>query len=64
MKKSIRLILFFSTLLIVSVICIANETGPFFNVKNYGAMGNGETLDSKAINEAIVAASKAGGGTV
>ena len=64
MKKSIRLILFFSTLLIVSVICIANETGPFFNVKNYGAMGNGENIDSKAINAAIEAASKAGGGTV
>ena len=64
MKKLIRLILFFSALLIVSATCIANETGPFYNVKNYGAIGDGKNLDSKAVNAAIDAASEAGGGTV
>lgn len=36
----------------------------FFNVKDFGAIGNGINSDSKAINAAIEAASKAGGGTV
>jgi polygalacturonase len=35
-----------------------------FNVRNYGAIGDGKALDSKAINAAIEAASAAGGGTV
>jgi polygalacturonase len=35
-----------------------------FNVKNYGAAGNGSANDSGAIGKAIAAASAAGGGTV
>ena len=35
-----------------------------YNVRDYGAKGNGTTLDTDAINAAITAASKAGGGTV
>lgn len=64
MKKSIQLLLLISILLISSQFCLANETLPFFNVKNYGAVGDGQNLDSKAINAAIEAASNAGGGTV
>src|SRR5680860_128829 len=36
----------------------------FFNVKNYGAIGDGTHLDTNAINAAISAAENAGGGTV
>lgn len=35
-----------------------------FNVRDYGATGDGKTLDSPAINKAIEAAVAAGGGTV
>jgi polygalacturonase len=36
----------------------------FFNVRDYGAVGDGKNLDSPAINQAIDAAVAAGGGTV
>jgi polygalacturonase len=35
-----------------------------FNVRSYGAVGDGTNLDSPAINQAILVASAAGGGTV
>ena len=35
-----------------------------FNVRTYGAVGDGKNLDSPAINKAINAAAEAGGGTV
>jgi polygalacturonase len=35
-----------------------------FNVRSFGAVGDGENLDSPAINKAIQAAAEAGGGTV
>lgn len=42
----------------------AKGTSPEFNVCAFGATGGGKTLDTPAINEAIVAANGAGGGTV
>jgi polygalacturonase len=35
-----------------------------FNVRQYGAIGDGKTLDTDAVNRAIAAAATAGGGTV
>ena len=37
---------------------------PAFDVRQYGAAGDGKTLDTQAINHAIQAAADAGGGTV
>jgi len=44
----------------------ANDAAPgdYFNVRAYGALGDGTNLDSPAINKAIDAAAAAGGGTV
>jgi polygalacturonase len=50
---------------IVSTVSSAQETTTgFFNIRMYGASGDGKTNDTKAINNAIDAAVKAGGGTV
>jgi polygalacturonase len=39
-------------------------TGAIYDVRTYGAVGDGKTVDSPAINKAIEAAAAAGGGTV
>jgi polygalacturonase len=41
-----------------------NAAHGFFNVRTYGAAGDGKTIDTRAINIAIDEASRAGGGTV
>jgi polygalacturonase len=46
---------------------VAQKSAPFagaFDVKKFGAKGDGKALDSPAINKAIEAAAAAGGGTV
>lgn len=58
--RKILLILF----LIISFVAKPNTFSGFYNVKDYGAKGNGEQIDSPAINEAIEAAAKNGGGTI
>ena len=40
------------------------DSGGVFDVKTFGATGDGKTLDSPAINKTIEAAAAAGGGTV
>jgi polygalacturonase len=42
----------------------AGQNLNFFNVRDFGATGNGTNLDSPAINQAITACAQAGGGTV
>ena len=42
----------------------AHAATAVFNVRSYGATGNGSTIDTPAVNKAIAAASAAGGGEV
>lgn len=56
------------TFLLISIfsknLVCAQLPGVTFNIKNYGAVGDGKNLASAAINKAIDAAFEAGGGTV
>ncbi|RZU41972.1 rhamnogalacturonidase [Edaphobacter modestus] len=42
----------------------AFPAGAIFDIRSFGALGDGKTIDSPAINKAIEAAAAAGGGTV
>lgn len=48
----------------LAALVLSAVAGPFFDVRAYGAKGDGVAVDSPAINAAIEAASAAGGGTV
>jgi len=54
----------FSTLLLGGVFFTVSLGAADFDVRSFGATGDGQTLDTDAINQAIDAASTAGGGTV
>jgi polygalacturonase len=52
------------TSIILLFFLIHGLSASFYNVKDFGARGNGKTPDSHAINNAIEKAASAGGGTV
>ena len=52
-------------LLSVMLLCLASRlSASFYNVKDFGAKGDGRALDSPAINKAIEKAASNGGGTI
>jgi polygalacturonase len=58
------LVMVFLSGLFSAVDAQSKEAITVFNIRNYGAIGDGKNLDSPAINKAIDEAVKVGGGTV
>lgn len=55
----------FFTFLVIPFFSLAQPGGmAVYNIRTFGAKGDGKSIDSKAINAAIEAAAKRGGGTV
>ena len=51
-------------LLLISIVLTTSAKSIFYNVVDFGAKGDGKTNNTKAINSAVEAAAKNGGGTV
>ena len=64
MKRIYVRIIGLSCLLLAAALCGGCQSGGVYNVRCFGAVGDGKALDTSAINRAISAAANAGGGTV
>jgi polygalacturonase len=64
MKHSFPRLLLFILLLNAGQPAAWAQNKSFYNVRDFGAVGDGTTLDSPAIDKAIAAAAAVGGGTV
>src|SRR5437762_3750050 len=64
MKPTQQMKLFFSLFTFAFLLSNAQPSKIFYNVKDFGAKGDGNTMDTKSINNAIDNAVAAGGGTV
>ena len=63
-KYKKRLLCFLIVLLLAETGRSQSTVSPYFDIRSYGATGDGKTVNTKAINDAIDAAAKIGGGTV
>ena len=64
-ENSLPAVVCFLLLLTITVGCrTAQLDQTAYNVRSFGAKGDGQTLDHRAINRAIAAAARSGGGTV
>lgn len=59
-----RIFILSLVLIVTECFVVAPVSAPIFNVKDYGATGDGTTIDTPAVNRAIEAAAADGGGTV
>ena len=64
MKRSAVGILCLFVVLVSATAARASDGSGYYNIRDYGAKGDGKTLDTDAINKAIETAASKGGGTV
>jgi Pectate lyase superfamily protein len=62
--RVIATVLFVAPLFVTSLVAAQTGNMPVCNVKQYGAVADGKTLDTRAINKAIEACAASGGGIV
>ncbi|MES1216408.1 MAG: glycoside hydrolase family 28 protein [Bacteroidota bacterium] len=64
MRSNLKNYILFIAMAGISLFVNAQAEKVFYNVKDFGATGDGMTLDTKAINKVIEDAASAGGGTI